>query len=64
MCIWCVYSSKFDRVFWGVHIVQGMESFKHVVNSFLIRSTMHYVSGSWKMKTLSSLHVYIFLCDF
>ena len=25
---------------------------------------MHYVGRFWKIKTLSSLHVYIFLCDF
>ena len=25
---------------------------------------MHYVSRSWKIRTLSSLHLYIFLCNF
>ena len=34
MCIWSVYLGKFERVFWGVHIVQGTESFKYFVNSY------------------------------
>ena len=33
MCIWSVYLGEFERV-GGVHIVQGVESFKHFVNSY------------------------------
>ena len=30
----CVFGAYIDKVFWGVHIVQGRESLRHFVNSY------------------------------
>ena len=33
ICNIYIYSGNFDKIFLGLHIVQGKESFKHFINS-------------------------------
>ena len=64
MCIWNVYLGKVDRAFSKVHIVQSREFFKNFVNSYKICSAIYYVNRLWKIKTIDSLSIHIFLYNF
>ena len=64
ICVFGAYIEASLTGFSGGPYCPRQGIFQTFCKFLLINLAMHYMSRFWKMKTLSSLHVYIFLCDF